>query len=361
MPVASGIAVAGIFILVGGTLAIVLAVLAHSIKMRLIGRLKYKREFSVRDAVEGEEIYITEELRNPTFLPLFFIDIASYINGNLRVEGHPRGEGMQLVISRFHVPPFSKVTRRHKVKCLRRGHYRMNSAAVLHKRKTLEYEKSFSFDSDVYVFPKAEEYEERSRAQNLLRGDVRSDCMHVFDPFSVVGIRDYTYGDPFNTINFKATAKSAYLGPGCIKVNRLDHNSDRIFMIFLNFQVPAGTDPDQYKKTMERSIAVSAYFIQKAISRGHRIGFAANCPSENGKNRILFPVSGGKSASKEMMRALASMQVSHSSSFVSLIEDAMRRDLSTAEIFIISPCMNESVENAISSLKKYNSVEVIEV
>ena len=178
-----------VFIPVAAISVILISVLAHKIKMALISHLRYNREFSDGDAVEGDVIYITETVYNPTLLPIFKLDIASYIDGNLQIEGHSKGNGMQLIISRFYLFPFSKVTRRHKVICLKRGHYKMESAAILHKKKTLEYEKTFKIDSDIYVYPKTSDYPVPSEAINFAQGADRSRNRYIKDPFSIIGIK----------------------------------------------------------------------------------------------------------------------------------------------------------------------------
>ena len=343
-------------------LIISLFALAHKFKMRMIGRLRYTREFSEHDVTEGGEIEIIETVYNPTLIPFLFLDIASYIDGRLLIEGHSKLEGMQLIISRFHLLPFVKLTRRYKVKCLRRGHYKMESAAVLQKRSALEYAKTFKIDSEVYVYPVTEPYEYSPNTLNCVHGAASSKNRFVTDPFSAVGIRDYAFGDPFNTINFKATAKCAYQGNGCIKINRFEHNSDRLFMIFLNFQHTGKyAKTEEYERRMEQAICVCAGFIAEAAQNGHRVGFAANCSSEDGENKIVFPMLGGYFHAKDILRSLASLRIDHASSFLSLVENGVRNELSMAEVFIISPCSDLDLDDAVGMLRRRNAVEVVRI
>ena len=48
-------------------------------KIQHIKRLQYKREFSVQGIFENEELVITETIYNNSILPLFFIDVESYV------------------------------------------------------------------------------------------------------------------------------------------------------------------------------------------------------------------------------------------------------------------------------------------
>ena len=108
------------------------------VKSRLIEKLAYTREFSEDGVFEEDEVEIIESITNPTLFPLFCVDVESYIHSSLRLEGRDLHEGMQPVISRFHLPPYTKLTRRYTVKCAHRGYFTMNTATVLTKSITVE-------------------------------------------------------------------------------------------------------------------------------------------------------------------------------------------------------------------------------
>ena len=112
---------------------------------------------------------------------------------------------------------------------------------------------------------------------------------------------------------------------------------------------------------MERAISLCAHFIKCAAENGHRLGFAANCGTEDGGNRIAHPISGGFIHSKEIMRSLASLRITHASSIISLIESGMNKDLSMTEIYIVTPCANEAIDEAAAMLRRRNSVEVVRI
>ncbi|MBR6918101.1 MAG: DUF58 domain-containing protein [Clostridia bacterium] len=336
------------------------AVFFHYLKMKLIGKLEYKREFSESDARAGDEVFIIETLRNPTPFPMFFVDVASYIDGSLKIKGLSSQDGMQLVISRFHLPPFSVVTKRHRVECSKRGYFEMKSAAVLHKKKTLEYSTTFSVDSCLFVYPTKLTAAEARSLINYSQGDYRSLNRYIFDPFSVVGVRDYAYGDPFSQINFKASAKCAYRPYNALKVNRLENCSDKVMMIFLNFTRPDGMeDTKEYEALMERSISLCSYLIEKAGENGHRVGFAANCKSPSGDARTLFPVLAGDAHVAQILRALASIRPDSASAFLPLVGNDSLAGLSMAEVYIVSAVTDNQTNAAYEALCRRNVVEVI--
>lgn len=330
----------------------------------VIGKLEYSRTFSESEVVEGECVIITEVISNPTFIPMFFIDVLSYIHSDLKIDGRvaDETEGMQEVISRFHMLPFSRTTRRHKVVCTHRGFYSMNTAAVINKARTWEFNKVFKFNEELYVFPKQTAYPYTRRSLNMSQGTSISANKAVLDPFSMIGIRNYNFGDPFNRINFKATARCSHLGIRGIKVNDLDACSDRIIMLFINFQSPKDyNNADAFSQRMEYALSVASEIVGDAERNGYKIGFAANCQSSSGENHVWFPITSGQNQTREISREIAKINVRCTCSFYTLLRNEIKSDLSMTEVIIITPCIDDDLDKGASFLKKRNSVEVIQV
>ena len=76
-----------ILILVAVLLAVVLVILYKKLKGKFLERLVYKREFSVKDAYAGETVELYETIYNPTFFPLFRVDVEEYFTGGLWLDG----------------------------------------------------------------------------------------------------------------------------------------------------------------------------------------------------------------------------------------------------------------------------------
>lgn len=340
----------------------------YNVKIKLIKRLRYKREFSAQAAFEGEDITITETIYNNSILPLFFVDVESYIYHSLKLLDHPGGENgssMQLVISRFHLMPYMQVKRHHRIKCMNRGYYKMDSSCIFTKSVGVEKFTYFGFEAELYVYPKAVEFGHLSYPVNFIQGDTLSRRMVVQDPFSVSGIRDYSAGDPFHMINFKATAKSGFSGMHSIKVNKLDHCSDRIFMIYINFQAPLdilSIPTEIYEALMEQALSFAASFIGKALRKGYRVGLSANCHLASGEKFIAFPIIGGLYHIEDILKKMAAVQIRCGISFSALLEKGAGSDIRDAEIFVITPYIDKNMDGHIASFKnRNNAVTIIEL
>ena len=346
----------------------VIYTLYYNAKVKLVRRLRYRREFSVPGAFEGGELFVVETIYNPSPLPVFFADVESYIYNSLKLLDLPGGEidsAMQLITSRFHLMPYMEVTRRHRIRCMRRGYYRLNTACIVTRSIGVEKATYFDFEMELYVYPKIAELGAVSYPVNFIQGDSISRRRIIHDPFSVSGIRNYASGDPFNAINFKATAKSGFQGMHSIKVNKLDHCSDRIFMVYINFQTSpeiTGIPTDIYESLMEQALSFAAFFVGEALCCGYKVGLAANCRTVGGARHITFPIVGGLYHIEEMLREMAKVQIGRGVSFPWLLEGAMRADVCNAEVFVMTTYIDQSMDDSLTALRmRNNAVTVVEL
>lgn len=332
----------------------------YRVKARLVDRLEYTREFSVSDAFAGESIMITETLTNLSAFPIFFVDVESYIHSSLCLEGRERTDGMQMIISRFHLRGRSRVTRCHKITCISRGHFTMTTATVLTKGAGVEKIKEFSFSSELYVYPSLGKIPRSAGALGRLLGNSNTVRRTIDDPFSLSGVRDYTFGDPFNSINFKATARSFSGGMRGIKVNCRDFCCDRVIVICVDVSQADSTVPfAEHEYHMEKVLSTVASLVCDAMKNGYKVGFTTNCVGDDGKKSTGFPITGGAFRTSELLRMLARLRFRDVCSFASVLEEQNRSFLTGAEMYIFTESLDDAVAEAIGKLEICNSVAVI--
>ena len=98
-------------------------------------KLTYKRHFSRSCVHEGEKLELVEIIRNVKLLPVPWLRAESRISPNLRFGSSAINEERGISANRYHrsvffMGPFSQITRRHTVTCLKRGHYDVGSVAL---------------------------------------------------------------------------------------------------------------------------------------------------------------------------------------------------------------------------------------
>ena len=324
----------------------------------LIGTVEYRRGFSSDGVYEGDAVTLTETLYNKRLFPIFTIDVWSYIYNDLRVVGaeYDDKKAMQPFAGRFvMLMPFMQLKRRHEVICRKRGYYKLESAEMFISRSR----RYMDSPAEIYVYPAPLDPPGRPVASSLLQGESSSRNWLMRDPFNVSGTRDYAYGDPFNSINFKATAKSG--GMRGIKVNNCDFVSSRTVMIYMNFQ----PDPDApvptriYEKIIERFLGSASGIIRDAIGSGYRCGMAANCVNADNTNRLRFPIFGGEAHQRDMMRALALVRPAYGVSFPGILEEDAARGMTGTEIYVFALYTDSQTDERLRTLERMgNTVSV---
>ncbi|MCL1882309.1 MAG: DUF58 domain-containing protein, partial [Defluviitaleaceae bacterium] len=211
------------FLIISGVLLI-----AVIFSLRRVGleRISYKRYFSQEGVFEGETVQLVEEIQNCYFLPLFFVDVDAYLYNELRLKSHSQPQsGMQEFTSRFFLAPYTQVRRSIPIECVKRGYYELDSVYVQNKSRGAK--------ARLFVYPRTLPYEENNPMENQMQNLAESERRLFQDPFSFSGVREYRPGDPFRSINYKATAKT-----NALKVNERDFFSSRSFMVYIDFHAP---------------------------------------------------------------------------------------------------------------------------
>ncbi len=328
---------------------------------RTIDRLEYRRTFSEDGVYEGDSVTLTERIYNPTRLPLFRAYAESYFFPQLDL-GAPKGKdksAMQRFESRFSfILPYMEIKRKHTVTCTKRGVYNLETA-VIHLPGT---QRTVESKSTLYVYPKILATPTSPNPVGMLMGESITKRMLIKDPFSITGVRPYTFGDPFNQINFKQTAKAYAQAAQPLRVNALDYCSNRTFMIFINF----ATDPldpipsAEFNVMMENSMSYTADIIRIMSDNGYRLGLYTNSTQNDSSEGLSFPMHSGELHARDMLRGMSQVRIAASHSFTTLLARIIESGLSDTEIFVFSVYTDEEIEAHLEALKRNrNSVNLI--
>lgn len=342
------------------TLLILLTVAAvrgiRALRRWQISKLRYERYFSDTGVFEADHADLYEKITNPTPFPLLMVDVEAYVYGELELEGYTGlvSGDMQYFISRFNLPPRKTVVRRRRITAKKRGVYELGTASVVVGGEPVYFESH----AKLYVYPRFVGVKAQTLPKNALTGDTRSARRLLTDPFSISGIRDMAPGDPFNSINFKATART---GGQRIKVNERDFCSGRIFMIFLNLQQPTEPIPGpRFEQLMEAALSYSASLVRSALRTGYRVGFAANCGGE-GVSPICFLPSSRQDTLQSILEEMASARLYDCDMSFSALLSKLLPSVKDADVFMITASLLPEYDAAIKQYKrKNNSVTVMQ-
>ena len=351
------------FIIIAAIVLLALVYVTYCLlRAKALKKISYTRHFSEKGSYQGDEILLIETITNKSFLPLFFITIEYYIYNQLQYDGYElsRDENMQFATSRFFlIMPFMRIKRKHRIKLLKRGYYELDTITA----SCTKAERRISAPANVYVYPALIKTDDLPIPASTLQGDANSRTWLIKDPFSLSGIREYRFGDSFNSINFKATAKSGKMGFEGIRVNNRDFCSNRNLMVYLNFQTD-GNAPIAgyyYERLMEKGLSYSAAILRDAFDYGYRVGFSANSTLSTGETHIYYPMTQGAANYEEILRQMSLVTlVEGGSSFTSIIKNDIIRGLCDSEVLIISTYCNETIDGAANQLRRFgNNVTVV--
>jgi uncharacterized protein (DUF58 family) len=334
--------------------SIVLTYAYFNTRRYALRRVSYKRYFTQHGVFEGDSAEFIEVITNNSFIPLFWVDVEQFLPSELALEGFPRKKRpMQRFISRFNLAPFVSIKRTVKVECLKRGDYKLDSVTVKFFLNNIFIESK----ARLYVYPRALSQNENNPLNSDAQSLYLSDRKLIQDPFSLSGIREYTRGDPFRSINFKATAKTRTL-----MVNTREFLSVRNFMLYMDFHVKTGDAlPPKYGALLEQALSWAAGLLQKAIESNCAAGFAANCRLTTGERFVSYPMGMGGSHYTEILTEMAKVRMNAGNSLLSVISRDINR-LRNAEVYIYTFNPRQDFGGYVEVLRQMgNSVSVVEI
>lgn len=318
-----------------------------------LGKLEYKRYFSEEGAYEGNEIFLIEELSNHSFLPMFNIDIESHVTSNIKLSGCYHTDAInQDFISSFFVMPYTRIKRKHKATCIKRGFYTLETAKI-----NVGGEEVF-IDSraELYIYPKEMKIEDERSVNLYLQYSEASTVPLISDPFSFSGVREYMPGDTFDNINFKASARH-----GKLMSNERDFMLGKKTMVYVNFQMPEEyISLIQFEEMMETGLSFAAYIIDNAIENGQMTAYSANSRMTNGERYIRIEHSTGMHHQIEIMKSLAKSRVIYGNSISSVIDMDINEFMTGTQVYFITTYMDSAIDERIATLNRTgNNVKII--
>ena len=133
-------------------------------------------------------------------------------------------------------------------------------------------------------------------------------------------------------------------------------------MFFLNFSHDSdGTTQTEYENSMESALSMTASAAYMALENGYKVGFAANCRMVDGRQNLHLPIMSGKQHITELLMEMSKVWLLPGCSFSALLDMVATSNLKEAEVYILTMRSDESTDDAIGKIKRFNSVKVVEL
>lgn len=336
-----------------------IVILAQGLLVGLFGlkNVGYDRRFSRRSAYEGERVELVEIIRNRKILPVPWIRVESRISPFLRFGHGGQSEEREISADQYHksvfyLGPFSQITRRHDVTCLKRGHYEAGSVALTAGDLLAAWMKTrqMSLSCALDVYPRLLSEDELDTPSTRWQGELAVKRWIMPDPFLVSGIRDYRAGDPLRDVHWRASART-----GTLQVKTRDYTADPRMLVVLNVQASEeqwGDLMDYEQEGIEQGVRIAATLCQRALDAGVEAGFATNAcmTGEKGTGKtILIPARRANDQMEILLTAMARMEIHREITFPTLLEALC--DLQGEDILILSVYDSEQIQSRLDMLR----------
>lgn len=333
----------------------VITVQSYIFKRFGLNKLEYNCYFSVGEAHEKDEIFLIEEVYNGKLLPVVWL--KAELNTSRWLDfAETRSVLAQedrFVTSSFFLKGHQKVTRRWKLKCIKRGVFHVDRISLVtgDLLGNSVNSKGLYIKPGLMVYPQTIDLDKTFIPVNYLLGDVTVRRWIIEDPFMVSGVREYTDRDSMNKIHWNSTART-----GRLMVRREDYTSQNGVSVFLNIQSIENEYFDSvYKNYIELGIKACATLFDICLRNGIPARFACNGTTDSKKREMIFTTEAtGRGHMQGLMGILARLELRRIRDFEDFLRDT-GKDVINAEVVIITSYLNEKIIGLIRQMRNRNN------
>lgn len=329
-------------------------------------RLSYKRSFSKDKVFAGEQIEMVEEIQNDKLLPLPWVRLESMMPSALRYQAQSNldihaGEQLQNHKSLFVMKPYSRIVRKHRITCMKRGVHRLDSVTLTAGDLfgiTETYHR-MKLGLEVVVFPRLLPIDQIPFSNKSWIGDITVRRWILDDPFWKTGARPYAAGDSLRSVHWKASARTNQL-----QVHQNDYTADRKLQLLVNVQTSESMwNKVTFPETVERALSYAASIAALTIEQGVPTGFSCNAWME-GNSRgtaVQLAPAAGPQQLQTMLELMAHIEMEMTTSIHAVLEQQLTASAET-DLLIITPLPMDASQALIHEYRKRGvSIEILHV
>lgn len=318
-------------------------------------KLHYERKISKSAVFEGEFIDLMEIIANNKLTPLPWLRVESKLSPWLRFRSQ---ENLEILDDRFHrsvfyLKPYSQITRRYQVRCIRRGYYDLSITTLtvgdLFGLSSTSHESHSN--TKLYVYPSLLGEDELPEEALRWQGDVSVKRWIFPDPILINGIRDYQLGDSRKDIHWRASART-----GTLQVKTHDYTVFPKLLIVFNIEPEDnfwGQLSAQQMDEMEYGIRAVATLCNWAIVNNMEIGLYSNASISFAPDvAISIEPACNASQMNHILETLAGLVFKEQESIYRTVEHLVENDTTETDILIFSTFWNESLDTRCTELRR---------
>lgn len=319
-------------------------------------KFEVTRKYVHKRVEVGEVVPISTVMTNKKILPLPWVMISSFMPDVFSAEWTDK----ERITAETHIEYnivtsflfYERVARQDYFECSKRGYYKLQPVYAtfgdLFGFTKAEY--TYEQSDALFVYPKVKPLRAFNLIANTMQGQISVRRWINPDPIQAIGVRQYTHNDSFNTIDWKATAKT-----GALQVKKMDFTAEPSVCICLDVQTTDIHWNEIDTEAIERGVELSAAVIQEAMDDKMDVGFCSNSVDAMSRTGIIVPPSSHPAQRTMIFDALALVTVYRGIAMDKLLRK-MRVQLSReALVVFITAFLTESVVNELNDYAKRGS------
>lgn len=328
-------------------------------RRRGLKRLDYRRQFDRDFCVEGDMVEMQEHIVNDKALPLPWLRLEALLSSGLQFVSQENlsiasGARLQNHRSLFSLWGYTEVIRQHKVRCVRRGCYDLETV-------TLSCGDLFGISQTVrtdrvnqrlLVYPRSVPVEELPLPWRGWQGEFAVKRWMVEDPYLMLGVREYRSGDSLRSIHWKATSRT-----GQLQVREHGYTADRRLMILLNIAEKEDMWAEVNEEAlMEWGIRCVLTLVEQALAEGMPVGFGCNAPTvDEPEASIRLAPGAGNVHHKQVLDAMAQLKLEQQVHFAEYLRLEGERHEESCDYVLISAYTSPLLEEQMLALEEQGS------
>lgn len=314
-------------------------------------QLSIQLKFASPQAMEGDDLYLTETISNGKLLPLPVVRVKFMVSRDLIFNDSPNSS----VSDYFYrddlvsILMYQRLTRTLDFHCSHRGYYTIKQADIVCNDPffSLSLAKHMDVQESLYVYPRQLENCLIQIPFSRMIGTVLTKRLLNDDPFEFSGIREYQIYDSMKNINWKASAKT-----GELKVNVHDYTASQQVLILLNLEAQTLLNHDEL---MEESIRLTATYANAFIQSGIPVAVYTNGLDLLSKEPVTITAGSGNAHMSNINEGLARIDLKQTAPCFLPFANAILKDTSKQDyLLLISTYQKEDLQDRLIELKQQN-------
>lgn len=252
-------------------------------------KLGVEVRLSKSEAVCGDKVDLIETVTNQKRLPIPILEVKFQVDKEL--EYLDQNDNHKVTDRNYRDDIFSllsyqRITRTIPMTCTKRGFYKVDNLQLVSTGIFMNdvCVTQLPVNSSIIVYPKQIDASELDAYVAAIFGQSERASRLNPDPFAFRAVRDYRQDDPFNSINWKASAKSNQL-----MVNEYNDSLTKSVRIILNVN-PRGQLLNE--RVTEYSISIASTLSRIFIDQGYDLEFLTNAATNNSQSAYFSPMQG---------------------------------------------------------------------